>query len=203
MTLFLVFVFSFFVFFISLSLSSRSETQKTSSQKRSPQKRSLSLSLSLPLHLRATANESYLRSANDHFVAYLYQEGGGRALAFTPNTYFWAANVLLATLTDGGTFHERSRHFLRQWACAEGDEVRYSPRGRAVAGSAPTLGATAASAFLAAAYGDRIKVRRVGGVFLLLLHRRPRSRGRVRRRRGKKNLNTSSSAPPPFPLDLE
>ena len=199
MTLFLVFVFRFFHFSLSLVAlrNSKNFISKTFSSK------TFSLSLSLPLHLRATANESYLRSANDHFVAYLYQEGGGRALAFTPNNYFWAANVLLATLTDGGTFHERSRHFLRQWACAEGDEVRYSPRGRAVAGSAPTLGATAASAFLAAAYGDRIKVRRVGGVFLLLLHRRPRSRGRVRRRRGTKNLNTSSSAPPPFPLDLE
>jgi endoglucanase len=101
-------------------------------------------------------------------------------------------------LTDGGTFHERSRHFLRQWACAEGDEVRYSPRGRAVAGYAPTLGATAASAFLAAAYGDRIKVRRVGGVFLLLPHRRPRSRGRVRRRRGKKT-SIPPLPPPPLP----
>ena len=111
------------------------------------------------INLRATANESYLRAANDHFVAYLYQEGGGQRLAFTPDNYFWAANVLLATSTDGGTFHERTRYFLRQWACAEGKEVRYTPRGRAVAGSAPTLGASAASAFLAAAYGQKIKVR--------------------------------------------
>lgn len=127
---------------------------------------------------RATANETYLRAANDHFVQYLYQEGGGRALAFTPNNYFWAANVLLAAETDGGTFHERSRYFLRQWACAEGDEVRYTPRGRAVAGSAPTLGASAASAFLAAAYGDKIKVCEVFIFFPFCFFSRPRDRPR-------------------------
>ena len=104
---------------------------------------------------RATANETYLKSANEHFVKYLYQEGGGKNLAFTPQNYFWAANVLLAATTDGGTFHERARYFLRQWACAEGDEIRYSPRGRAIAGSSPTLGTSAAAAFLAAVYGDR------------------------------------------------
>ena len=147
---FLVFFLSFSALSLSLSSSSSRSKKKTSFYP-PPQNHHNHDN-------RATANESYLRAANDHFVAYLYQEGGGRALAFTPDNYFWAANVLLAALTDGGTFHERSRHFLRQWACAEGDEVRYTPRGRAVAGSAPTLGASAASAFLAAAYGNKIKV---------------------------------------------
>lgn len=99
--------------------------------------------------------------------------------------------MLLAAETDGGTFHERSRYFLRQWACAEGDEVRYTPRGRAVAGSAPTLGASAASAFLAAAYGDKIKVCEVFIVFPFCFFRgRETVRGR---RRNQKNSKTFSS----------
>ena len=35
---------------------------------------------------------------------------------------FWAANVLLATLTDGGTFHGQTQTFLKYWICGT-DEV--------------------------------------------------------------------------------
>lgn len=36
---------------------------------------------------------------------------------------FWAANILLATLTDGGTFHAQAQSFLKFWICGT-DEVR-------------------------------------------------------------------------------
>ena len=36
---------------------------------------------------------------------------------------FWAANILLATLTDGGTFHSQSQSFLKFWICGT-DRVR-------------------------------------------------------------------------------
>lgn len=35
---------------------------------------------------------------------------------------YWAANVLLATLTDGGTFHAQAQAFLKYWVCGT-DEV--------------------------------------------------------------------------------
>lgn len=35
---------------------------------------------------------------------------------------FWAANILLATLTDGGTFHSQAQSFLKFWICGT-DEV--------------------------------------------------------------------------------
>lgn len=35
---------------------------------------------------------------------------------------FWAANILLATLTDGGTFHAQAQTFLKYWICGT-DEV--------------------------------------------------------------------------------
>ena len=184
----MLFLFPLFSVSLSLSLVAGQKLRNLISL-------SLSFFLSLLSLNRATANESYLRAANDHFVAYLYQEGGGRSLAFTPNNYFWAANVLLATTTDGGTFHERSRFFLRQWACAEGVEVRYTPRGRALVGSAPTLGASAASAFLAAAYGDKIKVRLffffiIFFVFSLL--------GLSKSRKKVEKRNTQNPFPPSF-----
>ena len=34
---------------------------------------------------------------------------------------FWAANILLATMTDGGTFHGHSQTFLRYWICGTGE----------------------------------------------------------------------------------
>lgn len=36
--------------------------------------------------------------------------------------HYWAANVLLATLTDGGTFHAQAQTFLKYWVCGT-DEV--------------------------------------------------------------------------------
>ena len=59
----------------------------------------------------------------------------GRALQDTSVLYqyrydwmdqFWAANILLATLTDGGTFHSQAQSFLKFWICGT-DRVR-SPR---------------------------------------------------------------------------
>lgn len=38
---------------------------------------------------------------------------------------FWAANILLATLTDGGTFHSQAQSFLKFWICGT-DRVRHS-----------------------------------------------------------------------------
>ena len=84
----------------------------------------------LSLQYRATANDTYLLSASYAFVHYLYEEGGGGRVAFSPDNYFLAASVLLANATDGGTYHERARAGLRAWACADGPSVKYTPRGR-------------------------------------------------------------------------
>ena len=35
---------------------------------------------------------------------------------------YWASNILLATLTDGGTFHSQAQIFLKYWICGT-DEV--------------------------------------------------------------------------------
>ena len=40
-----------------------------------------------------------------------------QTMLYTWDQYYWAANVLLAELTDGGTFHERAQFFLQQWVC--------------------------------------------------------------------------------------
>jgi len=39
---------------------------------------------------------------------------------------YWAANILLATLTDGGTFHAQAQSFLKMWVCGT-DEVGQLP----------------------------------------------------------------------------
>ena len=39
---------------------------------------------------------------------------------------FWAANVLLALTTDGGTFHGQTISFLQFWICGT-DEVQTDP----------------------------------------------------------------------------
>ena len=39
---------------------------------------------------------------------------------------YWAANILLATLTDGGTFHAQAQTFLKMWVCGT-DEVGQLP----------------------------------------------------------------------------
>ena len=41
------------------------------------------------------------------------------------SSYYWASCVLLAQLTDGGTYHERSQHFMQMWVCGI-NQVRYS-----------------------------------------------------------------------------
>jgi len=48
---------------------------------------------------RASGNDTYLLAASDAFVRHVYEEGGGAALAFTPDAYFFASNVLLANTT--------------------------------------------------------------------------------------------------------
>ena len=38
-------------------------------------------------------------------------------LVYDWTSYYWASTVLLAELTDGGTYHERSQYFMRMWVC--------------------------------------------------------------------------------------
>lgn len=45
-------------------------------------------------------------------------------MLYTWDDYYWASNVLLAELIDGGTFHERSQYFLKQWVCGYNQLVR-------------------------------------------------------------------------------
>lgn len=42
------------------------------------------------------------------------------------SSYYWASCVLLAQLTDGGTYHERSQHFMKMWVCGI-DKARPCP----------------------------------------------------------------------------
>ena len=71
--------------------------------------------------LQATGDASYLSDANDYYILHLYSESSGPAtLAADWSEYFWSSSVLLATLTDGSTFHERSQYFMRQWICGYG-----------------------------------------------------------------------------------
>jgi hypothetical protein len=51
--------------------------------------------------------------------------GGTQTLLYTWDQYYWAANVLLAELTDGGTFHERAQFFMQQWLCGYGKLVSH------------------------------------------------------------------------------
>ena len=54
----------------------------------------------------------------------LLQEGGGSTLTYDWSSYYWAGNVLLAELTDGGTFHQQSQHFMKMWVCGSGGVSR-------------------------------------------------------------------------------
>ena len=108
---------------------------------------------------RATSDGRYLKRASEAFARFLYQEGAGnapgatpRAPALAPDQLFWGANVVLAEAAGWATFHERARSFMRSNICAEGERMKYTPLGRAFNADARELGATAASAFLAAAY---------------------------------------------------
>ncbi len=38
-------------------------------------------------------------------------------LVYDWTSYYWASTVLLAELTDGGTYHERAQYFMRMWVC--------------------------------------------------------------------------------------
>ena len=67
---------------------------------------------------------------------------------------FWAANVLLANVTDQGAFHSATQSMLKQWICATSGIVRFTPKGRAWNPAAPTLGATVNTALLSLMYGQ-------------------------------------------------
>ena len=45
-------------------------------------------------------------------------------MLYTWDQYYYASNVLLAELTDGGTFHERAQFFMQQWICGYGELAR-------------------------------------------------------------------------------
>ena len=44
-------------------------------------------------------------------------------MLYTWDDYYWASNVLLAELTDGGTFHQQAQYFLAQWICGYNELV--------------------------------------------------------------------------------
>lgn len=76
---------------------------------------------------------------------------------FTWNDYYWASNVLLAEVTDGGTFHQQAQHFMQQWICGFGKLVAYTAKGRAYNSNDGTLAATQNAVFLAARYAKYIQ----------------------------------------------
>ena len=47
-----------------------------------------------------------------------------QTVLYTWDDYYWASNVLLAELTDGGTFHQQAQYFLQQWICGYNELVR-------------------------------------------------------------------------------
>ena len=67
---------------------------------------------------------AWLRFAAQALPPDLLQEGGGTTLTYDWSSYYWAGNVLLAELTDGGTFHQQSQHFLKMWVCGSGGVSR-------------------------------------------------------------------------------
>ena len=71
---------------------------------------------------------------------------------FNWNKYYWAANVLLAEVTDGGTFHQQAQSFLAQWICGFNQLISYTGKGRAWNTNDGTLAATQNAVFLAARY---------------------------------------------------
>ena len=73
-----------------------------------------------------------LTAAAEALPPALLQEGGGATLTYDWSSYYWAGNVLLAELTDGGTFHQQSQHFLKMWVCGSGGVSRliWRPLGR-------------------------------------------------------------------------
>ena len=73
---------------------------------------------------QATGDRAYLDDANDFYTVHLYQEPSYKGLAVDWSEYFWSANVLLATLTDGGTFHNQVQYLMRQWICGYGQVTK-------------------------------------------------------------------------------
>ncbi len=79
-----------------------------------------------------------------------------QTVLYTWNDYYWASNVLLAETTDGGTFHERTQYFLRQWVCGFDKLVQYTGLGRAWNTNDGTLATTANAVFLATRYAKYV-----------------------------------------------
>ena len=71
---------------------------------------------------------------------------------FNWNKYYWGANVLLAEVTDGGTFHQQAQNFLAQWICGFNQLVSYTGKGRAWNTNDGTIASTQNVVFLAARY---------------------------------------------------
>ena len=71
--------------------------------------------------VQATGDSAYLQDANDFYILHAYSESGGPAsLAVDWSEYYYYSNVMLASLTDGPAFHQRSQYFFRQWICSYG-----------------------------------------------------------------------------------
>lgn len=70
--------------------------------------------------------------------------------------YYWASNVLLAEVTDGGTFHQQAMNFLQMWICGFNQLVSYTAKGRAWNTNDGTLASTQNVVFLAARYAKYI-----------------------------------------------
>lgn len=73
------------------------------------------------------------------------------------NNYYWAANVLLAEVTDGGTFHQQAQSFLANWVCGYNSLVSYTAKGRAWNTNDGTLAETQNAVFLAARYASYVQ----------------------------------------------
>ncbi|DBB00628.1 TPA: hypothetical protein ACH3X3_002312 [Trebouxia sp. C0006] len=113
---------------------------------------------------KATGDTDYLSQAETWYVAHLYGTTSTSSDDFVGAEYrydwmdqYWAANILLATLTDGGTFHAQAQTFLKMWVCGTDEVILSSPRGRAWNQYSPSLGSTMNVAFLAQVYSAYIK----------------------------------------------
>jgi hypothetical protein len=80
-----------------------------------------------------------------------------QTMLYTWNDYYWASNVLLAELTDGGTFHQQTQYFLQQWICGFNSLVQYTGKGRAWNTNDGTMATTANAVFLATRYAAYVQ----------------------------------------------
>ncbi|KAL3147605.1 hypothetical protein ABBQ38_014657 [Trebouxia sp. C0009 RCD-2024] len=108
---------------------------------------------------KASGDNAYLQDAEAFYVKHLYDADTSVMYQYRYDwmDQFWAANILLATLTDGGTFHSQAQSFLKFWICGTDRVILSSPRGRAWNQYSPSLGSTMNVAFLAQVYSEYIK----------------------------------------------